>query len=199
VRPNPITRSQQPCSEYCISTLPDLTYIHRVQRESAGNHLTQQCRRIDPLLAESRWRLSGIVTEHRRKMPTVLIVDDSEGVRVALRATFETTREFKVVGEAVNGLDAINKAAQLLPDLIVLDLSMPIMNGLEAAESLKSTSPKTPIFILTAHGGPEVDKAARAAGVDAVFSKGQDLDVLFNAARKLFGISAPAGRKAKDK
>ena len=133
------------------------------------------------------------------KMPTVLIVDDSEGVRVALRAIFDSTRDFKVIGEAVNGLDAINKAAQLLPELIVLDLSMPIMNGLEAAESLKSAWPKTPIFILTAHGGPEVDKAARAAGVDAVFSKGQDLDVLLNTARKLLGINSPTGRKSKDR
>ena len=74
-------------------------------------------------------------------MPTVLIVDDSESVRASVRALFEAEPEFTVAGEAVNGMDAINKADELAPDLIILDLSMPIMNGLEAAEALKSTSP----------------------------------------------------------
>jgi two-component system, NarL family, nitrate/nitrite response regulator NarL len=105
-----------------------------------------------------------------------------------------------VVGEAVNGMDAINKADELLPDLIVLDLSMPIMNGLEAAEALKSTTPSTPIFILTAHGGPEVDRAARAAGVDGVFSKGgDDMDKMIASARTTFEKKKPKKRLAKQK
>jgi two-component system nitrate/nitrite response regulator NarL len=130
-------------------------------------------------------------------MPTVLIVDDAESVRIAVRALFEAEPEFKVVGEAVNGLDAIAKAEELSPDLIVLDLSMPIMNGLEAAESLKSTSPSTPIYILTAHGGPEVDRAARAAGVDAVFSKGTDMDEMIAKARKAFAKSLASSSKKR--
>jgi DNA-binding NarL/FixJ family response regulator len=130
-------------------------------------------------------------------MPTVLIVDDSESVRASVRALFEAEPEFDVVGEAVNGLDAISKAEELSPDLIVLDLSMPIMNGLEAAESLKSTSPSTPIFILTAHGGPEVDRAARAAGVDAVFSKGDDMDEMIARARSALGPKKNKKRNAQ--
>ena len=121
-------------------------------------------------------------------MPTVLIVDDSDSVRASVRALFEAEPDFTVVGEAVNGLDAINKAEELAPDLIILDLSMPIMNGLEAAEALKATSPATPIYILTAHGGPEVDRAARTAGVDAVFSKGEDLDAMLAKAREAFRL-----------
>jgi DNA-binding NarL/FixJ family response regulator len=135
-------------------------------------------------------------------MPTtVLIVDDSESVRIAVRALFEAQPEFSVIGEAVNGLDAINKADELEPDLIVLDLSMPIMNGLEAAESIKSTSPSTPIYILTAHGGPEVDRAAKAAGVDAVFAKGTDMDQMINKARDAFAASTKNSPKkpGKDK
>jgi DNA-binding NarL/FixJ family response regulator len=131
-------------------------------------------------------------------MPTVLIVDDSESVRASVRALFEAEPEFDVVGEAVNGLDAISKAEELSPDLIVLDLSMPIMNGLEAAESLKSTSPSTPIFILTAHGGPEVDRAARAAGVDAVFSKGDDMDEMIARARSALGPKKNKKRTGKE-
>jgi DNA-binding NarL/FixJ family response regulator len=133
-------------------------------------------------------------------MPTVLIVDDSDSVRIAVRALFEAEPGFSVVGEAVNGMDAIHKADELAPDLIVLDLSMPIMNGLEAAETLKSNSPSTPIFILTAHGGPEVDRAARAAGVDAVFSKaGEDMDKMIASARATFGGKKSKKRTAKSK
>ena len=73
-------------------------------------------------------------------MATVLIVDDSDSVRVSIRALFEAEPGFTVIGEAVNGLDAISKVEELSPDLIILDLSMPIMNGLEAAETLKSTA-----------------------------------------------------------
>src|ERR1700688_2905185 len=133
-------------------------------------------------------------------MPTVLIVDDSDSVRIAVRALFEAEPGFSVVGEAVNGMDAIDKADELVPDLIVLDLSMPIMNGLEAAETLKLNSPSTLIFILTAHGGPEVDRAARAAGVDAVFSKsGEDMDKMIASARATFSRKKPKKRAAKSK
>jgi two-component system, NarL family, nitrate/nitrite response regulator NarL len=133
-------------------------------------------------------------------MPTVLIVDDSESVRIAVRALFEETGEFRVIGEAVNGLDAINQAEDLAPDLIILDLSMPIMNGLEAAETLKSNSPSTPIFILTAHGGPEVDRAAQAAGVDAVFSKdGENMRKLIAKAKADFGTKKHKKTRSKDK
>src|ERR1700692_4358975 len=133
-------------------------------------------------------------------MPTVLIVDDSDSVRIAVRALFEAEPGFSVVGEAVNGMDAIDKADELVPDLIVLDLSMPIMNGLEAAETLKLNSPSTPIYILTAHGGPEVDRAARAAGVDAVFSKaGEDMDKMIATARTTFAKQKPRKRFAQQK
>jgi two-component system nitrate/nitrite response regulator NarL len=130
-------------------------------------------------------------------MPTVLIVDDSESVRVSIRALFEAEPDFSVVGEAVNGLDAINKTAELDPDLIILDLSMPIMNGLEAAESIKSSTPATPIFILTSHAGPEVNRAAEAAGVDAVFAKGSDMEEMIAKARSKFPHAGAPVKKSK--
>ncbi len=130
-------------------------------------------------------------------MPTVLIVDDSSSVRKAVRAIFEAEPEFTVTGEGVNGLDAIAKAEELLPDLIVLDLSMPIMNGLEAGEILKSRWPAVPIFVLTAHGGPEVDRAARTAGIDAVFSKDKDMPRLIASARAAFPAKRQKKRRVK--
>jgi len=113
----------------------------------------------------------------------VLIVDDDGTSRQAVRSLFEGEAGFDVCGEAVNGLDALAKANHLSPDIIVLDLSMPVMNGLEAAELLKLILPRVPIFMLTVHSGPEVQGAAQAAGVDAVFSKSEDLSRLITRAK----------------
>ncbi len=124
-------------------------------------------------------------------MATILIVDDNSSVRKAVRTLFEAEHGFQISGEAVNGLDAIAKAEELQPDLIVLDLSMPIMNGLEAADVLKSRWPEIPIYILTAHGGPEVDRAAQAAGIDAVFSKEKDMPRMIARARAAFQGESP--------
>jgi DNA-binding NarL/FixJ family response regulator len=124
-------------------------------------------------------------------LATILIVDDNSGVRKVVRTLFEAEHGFQVKGEAVNGLDAIAKAEELQPDLIVLDLSMPIMNGLEAADVLKSRWPEIPIYILTAHGGPEVDRAAQAVGIDAVFSKENDMPRMIASARAAFPGESP--------
>ena len=70
-------------------------------------------------------------------MASVLIVDDHPAIRRALRAAFERQPGFTVCGEAEDGFDAISKAKRLSPDLIVLDLRMPVMDGLEAARELK--------------------------------------------------------------
>jgi len=67
-----------------------------------------------------------------------------------VRSLFEST-ELKVCGEAVDGVDAIQKAEELQPDLVVLDLSMPNMNGIEAARALKKIRPQLQILLLTAH------------------------------------------------
>lgn len=113
----------------------------------------------------------------------VLIVDDHEAIRRTIRSFFRTYPEFTVCGEAVNGAEAIEKAQELLPDLVILDLAMPEMNGLEAAAALKFILPGVPIFLLTAHYSRELELAALEAGVRAVFSKHQDLLVLLRRAR----------------
>ena len=74
---------------------------------------------------------------------SILIVDDSLPVRRMLRSFVESRTHFEVCGEAVNGRDAIEKARTLHPDLIVMDLSMPVMNGLEAGAVLKAMLPKS--------------------------------------------------------
>jgi CheY-like chemotaxis protein len=103
-------------------------------------------------------------------MPNVLIVDDHAAVRKALRRFFEDTH-WAECSEAVDGRDAIEKAQQLNPDVILLDLSMPVMNGIEAARTLKQIKPEVTILMLTAHFGRVTDVLANESGVSAVFSK----------------------------
>ena len=102
------------------------------------------------------------------KVPRVPIVDDQPNVRKALRWYFEElTLE---CSEAENGLDALQKAQQVKPDLIILDFSMPVMNGVEAAKVFKQVMPEVPILMLTAHFGI-ADEAARDVGVLGVFAE----------------------------
>jgi DNA-binding NarL/FixJ family response regulator len=103
-------------------------------------------------------------------MSTVLIADDHEGVRRALRSLIES-KCGSICIEAVNGVDAVAKAAEFEPDIIVLDFSMPEMDGLEAARLLKTASPDIPLFLLTSYHEPEVEAAAYNAGISRVFSK----------------------------
>jgi len=108
---------------------------------------------------------------------SILIVDDDKLVRRVLRSFVESRTHFDVCGEAVNGIDAIEKARTLNPDLIVMDLSMPVMNGLEAGAVLKAMLPKVPIVMYTVHDTAAMKIQALAAGVRAVVQK-HDMDGL---------------------
>ena len=103
----------------------------------------------------------------------ILIVDDSSIVRAAVRGLFKPLTEFVVAGEAKNGQEAIDIAEHVRPDLIILDLSMPVMNGLQAAARLMKMLPGVRIVLFTSHDGPEVHRQAQMAGIHAVISKSQ--------------------------
>jgi two-component system chemotaxis response regulator CheY len=115
---------------------------------------------------------------------SVLIVDDSPVMRKAL-CELLTREEFKVCGEAENGEEAIEKAQSLRPALIITDLSMPILNGLELTRILKTLMPAVPVIIYTAHSNPSVDREALAAGASAVVSKSDAGASLLEKARQL--------------
>jgi two-component system, NarL family, response regulator NreC len=108
-------------------------------------------------------------------MPTkrILLVDDNPVVRSFLRRLFEAQSDFEILGEAENGRDAVEKAVELKPDLIILDLVMPVMTGLDAAPLLKQRLPDTLIILFTQQEGSEVERLAKVVGIDAVVSKGQ--------------------------
>ena len=111
-------------------------------------------------------------------MPNVLIVDDSEDVRQIVGKFLHARTFFRVCGEASTGLEAIQKAEQLQPDLILLDLKMPGMNGIETAALLKRVAPKTKLILFSAYTDSLGGTAwATAAGVDLVLPKGSLLDM----------------------
>jgi DNA-binding NarL/FixJ family response regulator len=102
---------------------------------------------------------------------SILVVDDSDTVRKVTRLFIETQIDLEVCGEAVDGVDAIEKAQQLKPDLIVLDLVMPRMNGIEAASAIKGVMPQVPIVLFTLYGEAVGNAPVSAAGIDAALSK----------------------------
>lgn len=82
-------------------------------------------------------------------MPNILIVDDQSGVRSLLRLVFQ--EEGYKVDTAINGLDALRKVEQWRPDIVLMDVEMPVMGGLEALSLIKSVAPKTAVIIMTAY------------------------------------------------
>jgi DNA-binding NarL/FixJ family response regulator len=101
----------------------------------------------------------------------ILLVDDSDTVRRITRIFIESQLGLEVCGEAVNGVDAIEKARELKPDLVVLDLAMPRMNGVEAASELRAMNPQTPIVLFTMYDDSVGRALALSAGANAVLSK----------------------------
>ena len=121
-------------------------------------------------------------------MLTLLIVDDDDAFRKQLRTLFEHSGGFDAFVEAANGLEALEKTKQQLPNLAVVDFSMPGMNGLRLARELKTLQPSLPIFLLTADYDVRIETDALACGITAVFSKLDDLAPLVANARVVCGI-----------
>ena len=122
-------------------------------------------------------------------MSIVLIADAYAGVRKALRGLLETQLRSVVCIEAINGLDAIAKTEVSCPDLIILDLCMPEMNGFEAAAVLQKKVPQVPLFLFTSHDKREVESQAASVGIRAVFSKYTGIDALVAQASEVLSLS----------
>jgi DNA-binding NarL/FixJ family response regulator len=101
----------------------------------------------------------------------ILVVDDSATFRDAIRSSLENQTGFEVCGEAVDGADAVEKARELKPDLILLDLVMPGMNGVEITSLLKGMMPEVPIILLTAHDDNVGKALAPVAGASSILDK----------------------------
>jgi two-component system, NarL family, nitrate/nitrite response regulator NarL len=108
----------------------------------------------------------------------ILIADDNEPIRRAVKAIVLSDSNCEVCGEAVDGLDVLRKARELLPDVILLDISMPAQNGLEAARLLRHELPKVKIIVMSHHDPIRLLPGATEAGAQACVDKsrlGSDL------------------------
>jgi CheY-like chemotaxis protein len=116
---------------------------------------------------------------------TILIVDDSHFERSVMRSAVETLTKFRVCGEAADGVEAIKKVRELRPDLVVMDLAMPLMNGVEAAMVLRNTMPKVPVVLFTLYA--EQLRGAISPGfvITIIVSKTDGLAALLNCLERL--------------
>lgn len=102
----------------------------------------------------------------------VLVCDDSDALRVLLRVLLGVDPQLDAVGEARNGQEAIDRARELQPDVILLDLSMPVLTGLAALPAIKAAAPNAQVIAFTGLAGPVVEEAVRSAGADRFLEKG---------------------------
>ena len=115
----------------------------------------------------------------------VLIVDNLPHVRQGLRTLLQLTEELEIVGEAVNGLEAVQLAAQFRPDIVVMDLEMPVMDGFEATRQIKERYLAGGVVVLTIHGNRQARERAARAGVDAFVEKGAAIEMLVEVIREV--------------
>lgn len=108
-------------------------------------------------------RIQALINRETRRIK-VLIVDDHAVVRDGIRAVIALQRDMQVVGEAVNGQEGVEKTLELSPDVVVMDIVMPIMNGLEAAKEINSKNLQSKILMLTQYDDEENVLASKKAG-----------------------------------
>ncbi len=114
----------------------------------------------------------------------LLIVDDAAQVRQDLRTALALAGGIDVVGEVSDGLEAVELAARLRPDVVLMDLAMPVMDGCEAARRIKEVRPSCRVVALTVHGDEGTRQEAFGAGVDDFVVKGSALETLLRAIRE---------------
>lgn len=115
----------------------------------------------------------------------ILIADDQPYMRRAVKALLESQTGWVVCGEAVDGLEAIKKTEELSPDVIVMDMIMPNLNGLEATRRIHREFPDSHVLILTLHDVPELVKLVRTAGAQGLVLKSDSNRFLISAVEHL--------------
>jgi DNA-binding NarL/FixJ family response regulator len=104
-------------------------------------------------------------------MARILLADDHQLIRKGLRAIIEGNKDWLVCGEAENGQEAIERTLELQPDLIILDVTMPVLNGLQAARQIRELAPATKILMLSMHDSPQLANEAVRVGADGYLTK----------------------------
>jgi DNA-binding NarL/FixJ family response regulator len=114
----------------------------------------------------------------------VIVVEDHPAVRGSLVAYFENQDGIEVVGAAENGLNAYRLVCETAPDFVLMDVRMPVMDGIESTRMIKSRDPETRVVLLSAYGDDELIRAGREAGADGFILKGASGRKLMAAVRE---------------
>jgi DNA-binding NarL/FixJ family response regulator len=120
----------------------------------------------------------------------ILIVDDHAIVRRMLKVLVETHAGWQVCGEAQDGLDALTQVREHKPDLVIMDMAMPVKDGLSASREISASLPNLPIIMHTLHFSPELELEAKKSGVRKVVPKAESGDGLLNAIEELLAESS---------
>jgi DNA-binding NarL/FixJ family response regulator len=129
-------------------------------------------------------------------MTRVLIVDDHGVLRAGLEQLLANAKDIEVVGSATNGADAVSVAAKVLPDVVLMDLSMPVLDGIEATRQILDILPQTRIVVLTSFSDRERILAAVDAGAVGYMLKDSEPDDLFKGIRAAARGESPVAPKA---
>ena len=133
---------------------------------------------------------------------TVLLAEDHANFRKSLKLLIESDGDIEVVGEAKNGREAIRLAMSLHPQVIVMDIAMPLLNGLEATRQILKTSPAIRVLILSAHPDPEYIQQAMMCGASGYLIKQSSTQVLAQAVREVLKgnsfFCAPIAKPLRD-
>lgn len=124
-------------------------------------------------------------------MPKILIADDNEEIRKLLSTVLSQDGNWNVCGTAANGRQAVLLAHQLKPDLIILDIAMPMLDGLHATVEILKHSPAVPIILYTLHKNDQIELEGKKAGARKVLSKTEPVEFLLDSIRELL-VSASA-------
>ena len=132
------------------------------------------CKRLSEFLEQSKWDMR------------VLIADDNELIRRGIAGILSADKDIEVCGEASDSIEALKKADELSPDLILLDVSMPGKNGLNTAQVLRQQLPLLKILIISQHDSNQLLPRALEAGADGCIDKGRIATELLPTVRRLF-------------
>ena len=148
-----------------------------------------------PGLGTEGYASSGIDARSEATPARLFIADDHALLRTGMRAMLETEPDLVVVGEAANGTEAVELCRELLPDLVLMDLSMPEMGGIDATRAIKAESPRIGVLVLTAHADQEMLLEAVRAGAAGYVLKGVGPEELVGVVRATLGGESPVDQE----
>jgi DNA-binding NarL/FixJ family response regulator len=115
----------------------------------------------------------------------ILVVDDHADIRTAVCTILNSHKNVRICYEAANGEEAVHKALELNPDLVVLDISMPVLNGFDAARKIREHLPRLPILMMTANHDPDLREISVSVGAQGFLNKNEIADSLLHATETL--------------